>query len=78
MMTGSPAEWCKWLIPLVASCLLGTVAATQPGAGEPVEPGKTPPVNPKPVGASLITPGDAPGLFLLFTGDVIGSLDPCG
>jgi hypothetical protein len=26
----------------------------------------------------LIIPGDAPDLFLLYTGDVIGYLDPCG
>lgn len=27
---------------------------------------------------ALIAPGEAPDLFLLHTGDVIGYLDPCG
>jgi len=27
---------------------------------------------------SLIASGDVPDLFLLYTGDVIGYLDPCG
>jgi hypothetical protein len=27
---------------------------------------------------ALIATGDAPDLFLLYTGDVIGYLDPCG
>jgi hypothetical protein len=27
---------------------------------------------------SLIAKGDTPNLFLLYTGDVIGYLDPCG
>ena len=27
---------------------------------------------------SLIATGDTPDLFLLYTGDVIGYLDPCG
>ena len=26
----------------------------------------------------LVPDGDSPGLFLLYTGDVIGYLDPCG
>ena len=27
---------------------------------------------------SLIEPGESPDLFVLYTGDVIGYLDPCG
>ena len=26
----------------------------------------------------LVPDGDSPGLFLLYTGDVIGYIDPCG
>lgn len=29
-------------------------------------------------GAGLIKDGETPGLVLLYTGDVIGYLDPCG
>jgi len=30
------------------------------------------------MGRALIASGDLPDLFLLYTGDVIGYLDPCG
>ncbi len=46
---------------------------------------KPPPPPPDPVGPdpttsrrSLIASGETPDLFLLYTGDVIGYLDPCG
>jgi len=29
-------------------------------------------------GAGLIKAGETPGLFLLYSGDVIGYVDPCG
>ena len=28
--------------------------------------------------SGLVAGGDSPGLFLLYTGDVIGYIDPCG
>ena len=31
-----------------------------------------------PPSGALVAPGDAPELTLLYTGDVIGYLDPCG
>ena len=46
---------------------------------------KSEPVTPDPVGPdpavprrSLIAAGETPDLFLIYTGDVIGYLDPCG
>jgi len=32
----------------------------------------------QPPQGALIAPGKAPDLFLLFTGDVLGFVDPCG
>ncbi len=31
-----------------------------------------------PTAGGLVKEGNPPGLFLLYTGDVIGYLDPCG
>jgi len=47
--------------------------------------GQTPPARPQGIGESfrppqgaLIAPGKAPDVTLLFTGDVLGFVDPCG
>jgi len=46
---------------------------------------KPQPSSPDPVGSTFTTPrrsliasGETPDLFLIYTGDVIGYLDPCG
>jgi len=35
-------------------------------------------VSTSPPAGALVAPGDAPDLTLLYTGDVIGYVDPCG
>ena len=53
----------RWILPLALGCLF--VAMASPVASQ------------QPPGA-LVVSGPAPNLFLLYTGDVIGYLDPCG
>ena len=53
----------RWILPLAVGWLVVALAA--PVAAQ------------RPAGA-LVTSGSAPELFLLYTGDVIGYLDPCG
>ena len=51
-------------------------------AGNAVEaqtsPSTTQPQNFRPPAGALVAPGDAPELTLLYTGNVVGYLDPCG
>jgi hypothetical protein len=63
MRVSRPAASCKWLLVLAAAVLLAALPGVVPQ---------------EPHGASLIAEGEAPDLFLLYTGDVIGLLDPCG
>jgi hypothetical protein len=53
----------RWVFPLALGWLV--VALASPVAAQ------------QPAGALVIS-GPAPELFLLYTGDVIGYLDPCG
>ena len=54
----------SWLFPLAAALLL--VILLHPEA--PAQTGKR----------GLIAGGEAPDLILMYTGDVIGYIDPCG
>jgi hypothetical protein len=71
----------------VAPLLLGAAAAllSSYGARGQVAPAGATQAVPDPVGAAahssaaaLIDGGERPDLFLMYTGDVIGYLDPCG
>ena len=63
---------------LMGVLLVATLSLTlaqrkpQPSTPDPVGPDPTTPRR------SLIASGETPGLFLIYTGDVIGYLDPCG
>ena len=54
----------RWVFPLALGWLV--VALASPVAAQ------------QPPGGALVIGGPAPELFLLYTGDVIGYLDPCG
>ena len=56
---------------LVVATLSLTVAQRKP-TPDPVGPDTSTPRR------SLIASGETPDLFLIYTGDVIGYLDPCG
>jgi len=49
-----------------------TARRTQPATTQPQQPSFTPPPG------ALVAPGDMPQLTLLYTGNVVGYLDPCG
>jgi hypothetical protein len=59
------------------------VAALLCAAGARAQAPQSPPapLSPRsldPPGGALVAPGSAPDLIFLYTGDVIGYLDPCG
>lgn len=64
---------------LFASLLAAWAAPAAAGAGDPAE-GRTASTGRRlePPGAVLVAPGNAPDLVLLYTGDVLGYLEPCG
>jgi len=49
-----------------------TAPGTQGASTQPQKPAFTPPPG------ALVAPGDTPQLTLLYTGNVVGYLDPCG
>ncbi len=69
----------RWMIPAVI-LIAGIASAQVPPAAPPVAPPAAPNV-PRtlavPDGA-LVAAGKAPELELLYTGDVIGFIEPCG
>jgi hypothetical protein len=74
-MTRTPDSVGRWTAALVGFAIVAVVwmpAWTQSPRGEP-RGGAAGTAR-----RTLIASGDAPDLFLLFTGDVIGYLDPCG
>ncbi len=64
---------------LVAALLAAGVVPSAAGAGEPAE-GQAASTGRRlePLGGALVAPGNAPDLVLLYTGDVLGYLEPCG
>ncbi len=69
----------RWLIAL-ALPIAGIVNAEAPSLSAPAAPAgaqKVPRTLDVPSGA-LVAPGTAPELELLYTGDVIGYIEPCG
>ena len=82
----SPRFSLRWMLP-VALLIAGIATAHAPPAAAPAAP-PAPPVAPPgapkvprtldvPAGA-LVAPGPAPELELLYTGDAIGFIEPCG
>jgi len=69
-MTRAPIRLLMGVL-LVATLSL-TLAQRKPPPSDPVVP------DPTTSRRSLIASGETPDLFLLYTGDVIGYLDPCG
>jgi len=64
-------------VALAAASLMlaGTVLAqSAPTVATPPAPAVNPPASPQ----GLITAGRSPELEMLFTGDVVGFLEPCG
>ncbi len=59
---------------LAVAALSLTLAQRKPQPQTP-DPAGPDPATPR---RSLIAAGETPDLFLLYTGDVIGYLDPCG
>lgn len=79
-MTRKPDRWRRPVATLVG-CALGVAfsalswaEASQTKAG----PTTGKPVSTARARSALVASGDVPDLFLLYTGDVIGYLDPCG
>ena len=67
--------------PAATEVLLGcaiAAAASSVSWSQTADPGVTAPVATAESRRALIDPGESPDLFLLYTGDVIGYLDPCG
>ena len=58
------------LVAVAVAAATASVARSQP-------PG-SPPASLEPPGGALVAAGPAPSITLLYTGDVIGFLDPCG
>jgi len=68
------AAW-RWLIP--AALLCAGLAAAQNAPSAPPAPPAVPKSLDVPDGA-LVAAGKAPEVDILFTGDVIGYIEPCG
>ena len=60
-----------------SAMLVGTLAMAQSGTGSSAAPQPSVRSFAPPPGA-LIAPGETPDLALLYTGNVIGYLEPCG
>jgi len=71
----------KGWLPGTAKVVLGcavAVAASSASWSQTADPGTQEPASTAESRRALIDAGESPGLFLLYTGDVIGYLDPCG
>jgi hypothetical protein len=62
----------------LAGSLVSVLAAVAAGVAGESSTGSAPPVGLEPPGGALVAPGPAAPITLLYTGDVIGFLDPCG
>ena len=66
-----PVKGLATMLPALVLVATAWPAAAQTAQAEPTK-------QPPPQRKSLIASGDPPDLFLVYTGDVIGYLDPCG
>jgi len=71
-MKGRGPRAVQMLFPVAAVCMALLAHGQGTEAPEPIGKSFHPP------GGALIAPGRAPDLILLYTGDVLGFLDPCG
>ena len=72
-----------WRMGLTVLALLACVSARAEAPPVPGPPGSTPQPAASgrrldPPGGVLVAPGPAPDLALLYTGDVVGYIEPCG
>ena len=71
-MTRAPFHMLLGVLVLATLSLTLAQRKPQPSTPDPVGP------DPSIARRSLIASGETPDLFLIYTGDVIGYLDPCG
>ncbi len=71
-MTRAPIRLLVGLLAVAALSLTLAQRKPQPSNPDPVGPDPSTPRR------ALIAAGETPDLFLIYTGDVIGYLDPCG
>ena len=71
-MTRAPIRMLMGVLLVATLSLTLAQRKPQPPPSDPVVP------DPTISRRSLIASGETPDLFLLYTGDVIGYLDPCG
>lgn len=69
-MKGRSTHAGQILLLVAAACMV--LLAYGQGTEEPMGKSFHPP------GGALISPGKAPDLILMYTGDVLGFVDPCG
>jgi hypothetical protein len=70
-------RWTAWAL----GCVLGAAATAPAWAQARPQAERDATASPKPTAhaqRTLIARGDPPDLFLLYTGDVLGYVDPCG
>ena len=71
-MTRAPIRMFLGLLVVATLSLTLAQRKSEPATPDPVEQGTAAPRR------SLVASGETPDLFLIYTGDVIGYLDPCG
>ncbi len=71
-MTRAPIRMLMGVLLVATLSLAVAQRKPQPSIPDPVGPDPTTPRR------TLIASGETPDLFLIYTGDVIGYLDPCG
>ena len=71
-MTRAPLRMLMGVLLVATLSLAVAQRKPQPSTPDPVAPDSTTPRR------ALIASGETPDLFLIYTGDVIGYLDPCG
>lgn len=79
-MTREFNRWRRPMATLVGCALAVTFSALSRAESTPTNAHPTTgrPVSTARERSALVASGDVPDLFLLYTGDVIGYLDPCG
>jgi len=76
-MNRASKGWVPGATKLLLGCAIAA-AASNASWSQTADPGATAPVPTAESRRALIDSGESPDLFLLYTGDVIGYLDPCG